>query len=130
MAQLAERSAVNRQVLGSIPSGGVFFLLNLKKCFSYKKLFSSYFPCVGGLAQSEECALCKREAPGSKPGFSIWSYSVMVITVDFESTNPGSTPGRTSFFFLFRITETENKKRTRARGGSRTHDPKLTKLVQ
>ena len=26
MAQLAERSAVNRQVLGSIPSGGVFFL--------------------------------------------------------------------------------------------------------
>ena len=27
MAQLAERSAVNRQVLGSIPSGGVFFKL-------------------------------------------------------------------------------------------------------
>ena len=25
MAQLAERSAVNRQVLGSIPSGGVFY---------------------------------------------------------------------------------------------------------
>ena len=57
---------------------------------------------IGGLAQSEECALCKREAPGSKPGFSIrWSYSVMVITVDFESTNPGSNPGRTSFFVLF-----------------------------
>ena len=29
MAQLAERSAVNRQVLGSIPSGGVF-LPNVK----------------------------------------------------------------------------------------------------
>ena len=27
MAQLVERSAVNRQVLGSIPSGGVFFLV-------------------------------------------------------------------------------------------------------
>ena len=27
MAQLVERSAVNRQVLGSIPSGGAFFLL-------------------------------------------------------------------------------------------------------
>ena len=55
----------------------------------------------GGLAQSEECALCKREAPGSKPGFSIcWSYSVMVITLDFESSNPGSNPGRT-FFFLY-----------------------------
>ena len=53
----------------------------------------------GGLAQSVECALCKREAPGSKPGFSIvWSYSVMVITLDFESSNPGSNPGRTFFF--------------------------------
>ena len=29
MAQLAERSAVNRQVLGSIPSGGVFFFLDI-----------------------------------------------------------------------------------------------------
>ena len=55
----------------------------------------------GGLAQSVECALCKREAPGSKPGFSIlWSYSVMVITLDFESSDPGSNPGRTSFYFL------------------------------
>ena len=52
----------------------------------------------GGLAQSVECALCKREAPGSKPGFSIlWSYSVMVITLDFESSDPGSNPGRTFF---------------------------------
>ena len=53
----------------------------------------------GGLAQSVECALCKREAPGSKPGFStsVWSYSVMVITLDFESSDPGSNPGRTFF---------------------------------
>ena len=29
----------------------------------------------------------------------IWSYSVMVITVDSESTDPGSSPGRTSNFF-------------------------------
>ena len=49
-----------------------------------------------------ECALCKREAPGSKPGFSTssWSYSVMVITLDFESSDPGSNPGRTSIFFV------------------------------
>ena len=35
MAQLVERSAVNRQVLGSIPSGGVFFstiLFSLLPC--------------------------------------------------------------------------------------------------
>ena len=57
----------------------------------------------GGLAQLVECALCKREAPGSKPGFStsLWSYSVMVITLDFESSDPGSNPGRTFFCQLF-----------------------------
>ena len=32
--------------------------------------------------------------PGPK---SNWSYSVMVITLDFESSDPGSNPGRTSF---------------------------------
>ena len=36
MAQLAERSAVNRQVLGSIPSGGVFFSHE----YSYSKIKS------------------------------------------------------------------------------------------
>ena len=57
----------------------------------------------GGLAQLVECALCKREAPGSKPGFSTssWSYSVMVITLDFESSDPGSNPGRTFFGQFF-----------------------------
>ena len=38
MAQLVERSAVNRQVLGSIPSGGVFFtIVELMKFFSIDK---------------------------------------------------------------------------------------------
>ena len=27
-----------------------------------------------------------------------WSYSVMVITLDFESSDPGSNPGRTFLF--------------------------------
>jgi hypothetical protein len=27
----------------------------------------------------------------------LWSYSVMVITLDSESSDPGSNPGRTSF---------------------------------
>ena len=37
---------------------------------------------------------------GSIPSRSIflWSYSVMVITLDSESSDPGSSPGRTSFF--------------------------------
>ena len=29
----------------------------------------------------------------------MWSYSVMVITKDSESFNPGSSPGRTFFVF-------------------------------
>ena len=32
----------------------------------------------------------------------MWSYSVMVITKDSESFNPGSSPGRTFFVFLGR----------------------------
>ena len=65
----------------------------------------------GGLAQLVECALCKREAPGSKPGFSTssWSYSVMVITLDFESSDPGSNPGRT-FFLSGDKTRSDKKK--------------------
>ena len=35
MAQLVERSAVNRQVLGSIPSGGAFFLLVYTRGVTY-----------------------------------------------------------------------------------------------
>ena len=59
-----------------------------------------------------ECALCKREAPGSKPGFSnpVWSYSVMVITLDFESSDPGSNPGRTSFFLCLLINRVDFNK--------------------
>ena len=65
----------------------------------------------GGLAQLVECALCKREAPGSKPGFSTssWSYSVIVITLDFESSDPGSNPGRT-FFLSGDKTRSDKKK--------------------
>ena len=32
---------------------------------------------------------------------SMWSYSVMVITQDSESCDPGSSPGRTLFFSFF-----------------------------
>ena len=31
----------------------------------------------------------------------MWSYSVMVITQDSESCDPGSSPGRTLFFSFF-----------------------------
>ena len=38
----------------------------------------------------------------------LWSYSVMVITLDFESSNPGSNPGRT-FFLYFCWTKLQKK---------------------
>ena len=41
---------------------------------------------------------------GNFAGFKIpWSYSVMVITKDFESFDPGSSPGRTFLLFIFQI---------------------------
>ena len=39
----------------------------------------------------------------------IWSYSVMVITLDFESSDPGSNPGRT-FFLSGDKTRSDKKK--------------------
>ena len=32
---------------------------------------------------------------------SVWSYSVMVITQDSESCDPGSSPGRTLVLYFF-----------------------------
>ena len=39
------------------------------------------------------CVLCELLEGGSS-----WSYGVMVSTLDFESSDPGSNPGRTLFF--------------------------------
>ena len=33
---------------------------------------------IGGVAQSEERVLCKHEAPGSKPGISIYIYIFLI----------------------------------------------------
>ena len=32
-----------------------------------------------------------------------WSYGVMVSTLDFESSDPGSNPGRTSLCHIFEV---------------------------
>ena len=42
----------------------------------------------------------------------IWSYSVMVITLDSESSDPGSSPGRTFFNFviaMLKLTQAHNE---------------------
>ena len=55
----------------------------------------------GGIAQLEERALCKREAPGSKPGISKFyrSISLEVRTPRCGRGNPGSNPGSSINFF-------------------------------
>ena len=58
VAQWIARKTSNLKVAGSNPARVALFWLTV-------------LSRTGGLAQSVECALCKREAPGSKPGFSI-----------------------------------------------------------
>ena len=48
------------------------------------------------------CKFFLRPTQGEYSTFSEGSYSVMVITLDFESSDPGSNPGRTSIFVLHR----------------------------
>ena len=51
---------------------------------------------VALVAQSVEHGSNKPRVGGSSPSWSnVRSYSVMVITKDFESFDPGSSPGRT-----------------------------------
>ena len=71
-----------REVVGSIPTWPLHYFLSfsLSLCLSIRSLYLSLSLCSfikqarvfdGGIAQLEERALCKREAPGSKPGISI-----------------------------------------------------------
>ncbi len=51
------------------------------------------------LAQLVERKTLNLVVVGSSPTVGVaWSYSVMVITKDFESFDPGSSPGRTFVF--------------------------------
>ena len=56
----------------------------------------------GGIAQLEERSLCKRQAPGSKPGTSIKNVlcrlSIVVSTPVCGTGDPGSNPGADIFF--------------------------------
>ena len=62
---------------------------------------------VALVAQLVEHGSNKPRVGGSSPSWSIYrSYSVMVITKDSDSFNPGSSPGRT---FLFCKTEAGSK---------------------
>ncbi len=97
IAQLGERQTEDLKVPGSIPGGGTALVAQLVEHGSNK-------PRVGGSSPSWSTLLlffcnhgvfygcARREHP-------FRSYSVMVITKDSESFDPGSSPGRTCSFF-------------------------------
>ena len=61
----------NLGVVGSNPTRGVWFcFFEISSLEDVKVTVSASEATTGGLAQSEECVLCKHKAPGSKPGFS------------------------------------------------------------
>ena len=99
IAQLGERQTEDLKVPGSIPGGGTY-------SFASRVLRGPRVPrAVRGrltrsafalVAQSVEHGSNKPRVGGSSPSWSMTrSYSVMVITKDFESFDPGSSPGRT-----------------------------------
>ena len=62
----------------------------------YHFCFSSFFPSPGFIFFTAENMSCLS-------ALGMWSYSVMVITQDSESCDPGSSPGRTLFLQILRL---------------------------
>lgn len=55
-------------------------------------------PCIAGMHCRRTGLVCVK---GSFWYLADRSYGVMVSTLDFESSDPGSSPGRTSFLCVF-----------------------------
>ena len=80
-------------------------------CENLIRIYSDlvYIKKFGGLAQLEERMLCKHEAPGSKPGFSIsmeyfhrvCSISLVAMTPVCGTGGPGSIPGWSNIHTIF-----------------------------
>ena len=100
IAQLAERSAVNRQVAGSSPAGGVR-LITLSNPVRKSILSLQFFIIIllgfPSLVKGERLKTACYTLRGFKSPLQHFGFVVkLVITVDFESTIPGSSPGETS----------------------------------
>ena len=73
VAQLAERSAVNRQVPGSIPGEGVFLFAVSSTHYSLNKIVFFRSCSISIVVSTPRCG---RGNPGSNPGYCIkhpWS---------------------------------------------------------
>ena len=90
---------------GSNPGGGTF----LQEAFLVVEQDHLWFGnrnASGRIAQMVEHGSNKPRVGGSSPSVTTLlsakrSYGVMVSTLDFESSDPGSNPGRTFFCQLF-----------------------------
>ena len=74
LAQMVERMTLNHVVAGSIPAVGAHILLS--RTYTY-----------GGLAQSEEHVVRNDEAPGSKPGISIYKEYIYIYVAAEAQVN-------------------------------------------
>ena len=100
IAQLGERQTEDLKVPGSIPGVGIALVAQSVEHGSNK-------PRVGGSSPSWSIAfwfllgIVQVSSTMPRCQNQCRSYSVMVITKDFESFDPGSSPGRTFLFFDF-----------------------------
>ena len=72
---MVERMTLNHVVAGSIPAVGVHI-------YSFVCLYT-----YGGLAQSEEHVVRNDEAPGSKPGISIYKEYIYIYVAAEAQVN-------------------------------------------
>ena len=101
LAQMVERMTLNHVVAGSIPAVGAIFALYI---------YCTVYNCYASIVQWLEFVPSKHEVrvrfpvdahkKSEKNDSFIWSCGVMASTVDSESTDPGSNPGRTKYFEL------------------------------
>ena len=79
-APLAERSAVNRQVLGSIPSGGaLFFFL----CFNFNFFFFSGRACAGTRCTAEATTTPWRNGSAWDSKSQGWGFESLWRQINF-----------------------------------------------
>ena len=88
---MVERQTFNLVVVGSIPTVGALFLCALI-------LTKPYYIFATPTEKKHDVAGCFVRL---KMRTNRWSYGVVVSTSDSESGNPGSSPGRTTFFSTF-----------------------------
>jgi hypothetical protein len=100
VAQWIRRETTNLEIAGSNPAGDIL-LPNCRVKFAVFAVLA-FFSCFFFFVLAGDANLqCRPAIPKLQCEANKRFCSVMAITLDFESNNPGSNPGRTFFFFFF-----------------------------